>query len=164
MLLATKISSLVSTPWVETYHTLTFLSSKEEPNLRTKNFCSQGLYKSLLQETHWWTGKIIGHMTQWDDYKKHLCIYNKLWRFELISPVGQKVKGGKGSPTKAWRLLFLPTITSLESIKSFVFTHQNKHFLLAKTDKHYFGFLKATDCKYLESIHNYKILLLILFS
>ena len=93
-------------------------------------------------------------MTQCDDYNKDLCICNKLWRFSLISPVSQKVKQGRGErfPPKAWRL-FLPTTTSLGSIKSFVFTHQNKHFLLAKTDKIYFGFLKVTDCKYWKSIH-----------
>lgn len=144
---------------METYHTLTFLSSKEEPNLRTLNFCSQGLYKSLLQGTHW--DPLVNKktrrshtMTQCDDYNKDLCICNKLRRFSLISPVSQKVKQGRGErfPPKAWRL-FLPTTTSLGSIKSFVFTHQNKHFLLAKTDKIYFGFLKVTDCKYWKSIH-----------
>ena len=38
-----------------------------------------------------------------------------------------------------------------------------QHFLPAKTDKHHFRFLVATDCKYRESIYNCKILSFILF-
>ena len=72
-------------------------------------------------------------------------------------------EGGRRFPPKASRLSFSQSITSLGTIKSFVFPHQNQHFLLAKTDKHYFGFFLATDFKYWESIYNCKILLFIVF-
>ena len=63
--------------------------------------------------------------------------------------MSQKVKGWEERevPTQAFETFFLLTVNSLDTIKSFVFPHQNQHFLLAKTDKHYLGFLITTDCK-----------------
>ena len=103
--------------------------------------------------------KIIGHILLPNVMITiNTCLYKRLWRYLLISPVSQKVKGWEERevPTQAFETFFLLTVNSLDTIKSFVFPHQNQHFLLAKTDKHYLGFLITTDCKQRESI--YKLL------
>ena len=111
--------------------------------------------------------KIIGYIL-WPNVMITIntCVYNRLWRFLLTSSVSQKVKRegeGERFPPRASRFSSLLTINSLNTINSFVFPHQNQHFLLAKTERHYFGFLIASDCKYRESIYNCKILSFILF-
>ena len=111
--------------------------------------------------------KIIGHILLPNVMITiNTCLYKRLWRYLLISPVSQKVKGWEERevPTQAFKTFFLLTVNSLDTIKSFVFSHQNQHFLLAKTDKHYLGFLITTDCKQRESIYNCKILSFTLFS
>ena len=112
--------------------------------------------------------KIIGYIL-WPNVMIAIntCVYKRLWRFLLTSSVSQKVKReGEGERflPRASRFFSLLTINSLNTIKSFVFPRQNQHFLLAKADRYYFGFLIASDCKYRESIYNCKILSFILFS
>ena len=74
-----------------------------------------------------------------------------------------KTLEGERFPPRASRFSSLLTINSLNTINSFVFPHQNQHFLLAKTERHYFGFLMTSECKYRESIYNCRILSFILF-
>ena len=117
--------------------------------------------------------KIIGYIL-WPNVMItiHTCVYNRLWRFLLTSSMSQKVKRegegegegeGERFPPRTSRFSSLITINSLNTINSFVFPHQNQHFLLAKTERHYFGFLITSDYKYRESIYNCRILLFILF-
>lgn len=123
--------------------------SQGEAKPQNFKFLQLGAVQTLTSRISWVNNKTKGHIL-WPNVMATIntCVYNRLGRFLMISPLGEKVKGGgKKFPPKAWRLSFLSTITSLDNIKNFLFPHQSQHFLLAKTVKHYSGFLLTTDCK-----------------
>ena len=137
MLLATKISCLVSTPWVETHHTLTFFMFQRGAKPQNFGFLFLGAVQTLTSRNSLVDEKIIDHLL-WSNVMITIntCVCSMLWRFLLISLWVKKIRGGAGGieevSSQGLRLSFFLTITSLDTIKSFVFPHQTNIFYWQK--------------------------------